>query len=105
MGAFASLGEFESACGAPCARDSGLSSAGQRGQTGSDATNLRAARRPSTLASGGLRFEFRNPRLERGHVSLDFRLGEAWGDGLRAVPIVAHGFDEEEALDLAAQRG
>jgi hypothetical protein len=58
------------------------------GLAGSDETNLRAARRPSTLASGGLRFEFRNPRLERSRVRFDFRLGEArgerdweWGDG------------------------
>ena len=27
-------------------------------QTGNDETNLRAARRPSTVATGGLRFEF-----------------------------------------------
>ena len=52
-------------------------------------------------AGGGLPFEFRNPGLERGQV----RPGEARGDGLRAVSIVAHDFDEEEAFDLAAQRG
>ena len=54
-----------------------LSSAGLRGQTESDEANLRAARRPSTFATGGLRFEFRDPRLERGRVRLYFRLGEA----------------------------
>ena len=47
-------------------------------------TFIRTAQHPSTHSSGGLRFEFRiprlefgNPRFERGRMHLDFRLGEA----------------------------
>jgi len=52
-----------------------------------------------------VRFQLRNSRPQRGDRLLHLRLGEARGDVLRAVPVEAHDFDEEEALDFAAQLG
>jgi hypothetical protein len=60
---------------------------------------------PLGSAGGGLRLQLRNPGLQRGDGLLHLRLGEARGDVLGAVPVEAHHFDEEEALDFAAQFG
>jgi hypothetical protein len=58
--------------------------------------------------SGGVDKPFlqlRDSRFQRSHGLFYLRLREARGDVLRAVPVEAHDFDEEEALDFAAEFG